>query len=111
MLWNDKLYLGQSVERRYRRIKWKIMHNIPQADVFLLLMPLKYETHLQLVPAVSFLQIEWPKEVCVVGIASRKQEGMDLIEQITQEMYDEIGKIDYYVFFGLNRPEIQDLHP
>lgn len=105
MLWSEKLYLGADAKKHYRRIKWKIMHNIAQVDIFLLLLPLKYEQHLQLVPSLSLLQKEWPKEdVCVVGIASGRQEGMELIEQITSEMYEETGVIDYYGFFHLQHP-------
>ena len=105
MLWSEKLYLGADAQRHYRRIKWKIMHNIPQMDIFLLILPLKYELHLQLVHSVELLQKEWPKEdICIVGIASGKSEGMDIIEQITSEMYEETGVIDYYGFFHLKHP-------
>ena len=106
MLWSEKLYLGAGAEQHYRRIKWKIMHNIAQVDIFLLVMPLKYEQHLQLVSSAELLQKEWPKDdICVVGIAKGKQEGMDMIEQITSEMYEETGVIDYYGFFHLKRPD------
>lgn len=105
MLWSEKLYLGADVKRYYRRIKWKIMHNIAQMDIFLLILPLKYEQHLQLIHSAQLLQKLWPKEdICIVGIASGKQEGMDMITQITSEMYEKTGVIDYYGFFHLQRP-------
>lgn len=107
MLWSERLYLGAGAEKHYRRIKWKIMHNIAQIDIFLLIMPLKYEQHLQLVHSTEILQKEWPRDhICVVGIARGKQEGLDMIEQITSEMYEEIGVIDYYRFFQLENPNI-----
>lgn len=105
MLWSETLYLGADAKKHYRRIKWKIMHNIAQIDIFLLILPLKYEQHLQLVHSIQLLQEEWPKDdICIVGIASSKQEGMDLIEQITSEMYEKTGVIDYYGFFHLTHP-------
>lgn len=107
MLWSEKLYLGAGAEKKYRRIKWKILHNIAQTDIFLLILPLKYEQHLQLVHSAELLQNEWPKDdICIVGVASGKQEGIDMIEQITSEMYEETGVIDYYRFFHLKKPDI-----
>ena len=108
MLWNDRMYLGAGVEERYRRIKWKVMHNKPQIDIFLLVLPLKYEQHLQLIHSSELLQKKWPKDhLCVVGIAQSKFEGLDLIEQITADMLKETGVVDYYGFFQLNKPENQ----
>lgn len=107
MLWSEKLYLGAGAEKHYRRIKWKIMHNIAQTDIFLLILPLKYEQHLQLVHSTMFLQKNWPKnDICVVGIVRGRQEGLDLIQQITSEMYEQTGVIDYYGFFHLESPGI-----
>lgn len=107
MFWSEKLYLGAGAEKHYRRIKWKIMHNVAQHDIFLLILPLKYEQHLQLVHSAELLQKEWPTDtICIVGIASGKQEGLDMIEQITSEMYEETGVIDYYGFFHLENPNI-----
>lgn len=108
MLWSEKLYLGADVKKHFRRIRWKIMHNIAQTDIFLLILPLKYEQHLQLVHSMELLQKEWPKDhICIVGVTQGKQEGLDMIEQITSEMYEETGVIDYYRFFRLENPNIQ----
>lgn len=108
MLWSEKLYLGAGVKSQYKRIKWKIMHNIAQIDIYLLLMPLKYEQHLQLVHSTELLQKEWPKDhLCVVGIARGKDEGLELIQQITSQMWKEAGVFDYYQFFQLEKPNIQ----
>lgn len=107
MIWSERVYLGADAKRHYKRIKWKLMHNVAQVDIFLLILPLKYEQHLQLVHSMELRQKEWPKDdICVVGIASSKWEGLALIEQITSEMYEEIGVIDYYQFFHLKNPNI-----
>lgn len=107
MIWSEKVYLGADAKKHYKRIKWKVMHNVPQIDIFLIVLPLKYGQHLQLVHSIELRQKEWPKEdICVVGIASSKLEGLELIEQITSEMYQKIGVIDYYKFFGIKNPNI-----
>ena len=107
MIWSEKVYLGADAKKHYKRIKWKVMHNVTQIDIFLLILPLKYGQHLQLVHSIELRQKEWPKEdICVVGIASSKLEGLELIEQITSEMYQKIGVIDYYKFFGIKNPKI-----
>ncbi len=107
MFWSERLYLGAGVQRHYRRIKWKLTHDVAQIDIFLLILPLKYEQHLQLVHSIELRQKYWPTDdICVVGLASGKQEGLELIEQITSEMYEKTGVIDYYGFFQVDHPQI-----
>ena len=105
MLWSDRIFLGYGIRKNYRRIKWKIMHNIAQREVFLLTLSMEHDGNPEIIPSSLLLQKYYPKEsVCVIGLAGSKKESFQLLEQITSQMYDKIRKIDYYHFFELDRP-------
>lgn len=103
MVWSEPIFLDPDLEKHFRRIKWKIMHNIAQREVFLLILPLKENRSLQLISSMVLLQKNYPmKDFCVVGLAASKAAGFRLIEQITSEMYEKMKKIDYYQFFNIS---------
>lgn len=102
MEWSEQIYLDPKLEKHWKRIKWKIMHNIAQKEVYLLLLPLDGDGKLQMMSSLIFLQKRYPvTDYCIVGLASSKQNGFNIITQITSEVYEEYGKIDYNQFFQL----------
>ncbi len=106
MTWSDRIYLSSSVRRNYRRIKWKIMHNIAQPGIFLLWLPAKTSGNPEIIPSAVLLQTDYPREDhCVIGLAGTRGEAFGLIEQITSDMYKNIKKIDYYSFFDIVKAE------
>ena len=105
MLWSDRIFLGRGVRRNYRRIKWKIMHNIAQQGVFLLVLPTDRAGNPEIIPSPFLLQKNYPKEeLCVIGLAESRPASFALLEQITAQMYEKTKTIDYYSFFELERP-------
>ena len=106
MTWSDHIYLSSSVRKNYRRIKWKIMHNIAQPGVFLLWLPIKASNNPEIIPSAVLLQADYPKEgYCVIGLAGTRSEALRLMEQITSDMYKKIKKIDYCSFFDAAKIE------
>lgn len=98
MTWSEKFYLDPALKKKYRRIRWKIEHGKAQRTVFLLYVE---RGHLELIPSPVLLQDGYPRDFCAVGLAGTKAAGFRLIENITSEMYDELGAVDYNRFFGL----------
>ena len=103
MEWSEQIYLDPKLEKHWRRIKWKIMHQVAQREVYLLLLPLSGDGKLQMMSSLIFLQKNYPlTEYCIVGLASSKKAGFSIIAQITSEIYETYGKIDYNQFFQLS---------
>ena len=48
MEWSEQIYLDPKLEKHWKRIKWKIMHNVAQKEVYLLLLPLDGQGKLQM---------------------------------------------------------------
>ena len=102
MEWSEQIYLDPKLEKHWKRIKWKIMHNVAQKEVYLLLLPLDGQGKLQMMSSLIFLQKNYPvRYYCIVGLASSKASGYEIITQITSEIYETYGKIDYNQFFQL----------
>ena len=106
MLWSNRIFLGRGVRRNFRRIKWKIMHNIAQRNVFLLVLPMDRRGNPEIIPSSVMLQQNYPKDaLCVIGLAESRQASFSLLEQITAQMYEKTKTIDYYRFFELEKPD------
>lgn len=106
MIWCEKMYYGVGMRHRSRRIKWKIMHNIAQRQVFLLTLPADRAGYPEIIPSLVLLQKNCPEHSAyVIGLADGKQESFELLRQITSDMYDRMRNIDYYGFFGLEKPD------
>ena len=106
MIWSSRIYLGTGLKKKYRRIKWKIMHNIAQQGIFILRLPLGYSGNPEIISSSILRQKYYPGgPFCVIGLANTKREAFRLIEQITSEMYQKLNEIDYYCFFELEKPK------
>lgn len=106
MTWSERIYLSPSVRKHYRRIKWKIMHNIAQPGIFLLWLPMKTSGNPEIIPSAVLLQTDYPRDgYCVIGLAGTRGEALGLIEQITSDMYKKFKKIDYCSFFDAAKTE------
>ena len=106
MIWNSRIYLGIGLKKKYRRIKWKIMHNIAQQGIYILRLPMDYAGNPEIIYSAVLLQKYYPADsFCIIGLANTKREALRLIEQITSEMYQKLNGIDYYSFFELEKPK------
>ena len=96
MVWSERLYLEPELEGRFRRIRWKLMHKKPQKEVYLLVIS---GERMELISSLVLLQKQYPDDFTAVGLASSRSGGLELIRQITADMYEEQGNLNYPVFF------------
>lgn len=110
MKWYKGLYLGEKAREDKYKILGKVVRSRFQADTFLIMLPSNPANVLDVVPAVYLNQPHFNKkfyknEVYVVGIAKGRNEALELVRSIVDEVYQATGGFDIsgYLHFGSKR--------
>ena len=89
------LYTDKHTKDKLEQIKKKIEKNKWQFEIYLIALTKNDNNHLEIFNSVLLLQEAISKnELFLVGIASGYTECLDLVEKITQEVYDETSGVD-----------------
>lgn len=93
MKWYKNLYVGSQAFEKRRKIIWKTGHRKLQHNVFLLTLPSNEKNQLDIISANLLLQPYFKKrDVAIVGIAIGKDEAVELLIQLVQDVYVETGQ-------------------
>lgn len=110
MKWYKGLYLGESAKSEKYKIFGRVVKGRFQRDTFLITLPSNPENLLDIVPAVCLLQPHYKKkryheELYVLGIAKGRDEALELVRSIVDEVYKATGGFDIssYTHFGRKR--------
>lgn len=89
------LYTDEYVKDKKEEIIKNIEHDKWQLDKYLIALTKNESNHLEIFNSVLLVQKAMPKDdLFVVGIANGYVEALELVEKITQEVYDETGGAD-----------------
>lgn len=89
------LYLSDKIKRKRDKIIRRIEKNKIQHDIYLLLLPGNDRNQLEIIHTGFLLQPDYPKEeLFVVGIANSYDAALELVEKITQEVYDNTNGVN-----------------
>lgn len=95
MRWHKKLFLGESIAPRWKKVKWKIMHNAGQLSVYVLALPANPSNILDIIPAWELLQKQYPKEnLYIIGLAGNYEEALEVTVSIIQKVYAKTNGFD-----------------
>ena len=92
MKWYENLYVGESIEHKTEKIKWKIKHNAGQINIYVIALASNPQNLLDIIPAQELMQKAYPKkEMYIIGLAQGMQEAQLVVKQIIDEVYQETG--------------------
>lgn len=95
MKWHKDLYTGESILRRRRKVKWKIMHGAGQLRVYVITLASNERNLLDIIPSRELLQKHYPKSnLYVIGLAGNYQEALEVAGRIVSDVYRETGDFD-----------------
>lgn len=110
MKWYKGLYLGEGAKSEKYKIFGKVMKGRFHKDTFLILLPSNSENLLDIISANELLQPHYRKkmyhdELYVLGIAKGREEALELVRLIIDEVYHATGGFDIsgYMHFGRKR--------
>ena len=92
MIWYDKLYVGESIVHKTKKIKWKIMHNAGQIGIYVITLASNRQNLLDIIPSYELMQRGYPKrEMVIVGLAKGYDEAVVVVASIVDEVYRNTG--------------------
>lgn len=92
MTWHDKLYVGESIVHKTKKIKWKICHNAGQINIYVIALASNEQNLLDIIPAQELLQKAYPKSgLYIVGLAKGYDEAVEVAASIVSEVYQVTG--------------------
>lgn len=95
MKYYHDLYLSKSLERKKEEIINKLEKNQWQLSKYLLVLSKNENNHLEFFDSVLLTQQLMPKEeLFVIGIADSYVGAVDMVQQITEEVYANTGNTD-----------------
>ncbi len=110
MKWYKGLYLGEKAKKDKYKILGKVVKSRFQADTFLIMLPSNASNVLDIISANYLNQPHfhnklYKKEIYVVGIAKGRDEALELVRSIIDEVYNATGGFDVsgYLHFGSKR--------
>ncbi len=110
MKWYRGLYMGDNAKKAKYKVFGRIRKGRFQPDTFLIMLPTNTNNILDIVSSNYMLQPHFKKnvykdELYVIGIAQGKDEALELVRGIVDEVYKNTGGFDVgeYLKFGRNR--------
>lgn len=92
MIWYDKLYVSENIEKKTEKIKWKIQHNAGLLQMYVITLPQNQENLLEIISTKELMQKHYPKKnMLVVGIARGYEEAVTVAATIVVETMNELG--------------------
>lgn len=100
MEWDKNLYVGSSISHKKNRIKWKIIHNAGQLDIYVIALASNPKNLLDVVPAWELMQKHYPKKgKYIVGLAGSYDEALEIVTEIVTEVYRDTGQFQVSRYF------------
>ena len=95
MRYYKHLYLSEGLKKKKEKVIRKLENNKVQIEVYLITVPEQGENQLEILDSDLFLQPSFPKkEYFVAGIAKGYEEALELVEEMTKEVYNETKGAD-----------------
>ena len=108
MKFYDSLFMDEKLLQKKEAIIKKLKNNQWQFEIYLIVLSKNENNHLELFHSVLLQQKAISKDdLFVVGIASGYQEALELVEKITQQVYDKTNEVDIRNYILTNQNEYE----
>ena len=95
MEWYQELYTGESIQGKTEIIKWKVIHNAGQLQIYVIALASNPKNLFDIIPAWELMQKHYPKQkLMIIGLAWGWNEAVDVVKQIVTEVYENTGGFD-----------------
>lgn len=106
MIWYDKLYVSENIEKKTEKIKWKIQHNAGLLQMYVITLPQNEENLLEIISTKELMQKNYPKKnLVVVGIAKGYEQAVTVAATIIIETMNELGSTNVKKYLSKRRKE------
>lgn len=99
MIWYKSFYAGEAIKAK-EKVKWKILHNAGQLDIYVIALSSTDGNLLDIIPSWELMQRYYPKSnMLVVGIDKGYESAMELAGRIIMDVYKETGTFKVKEYF------------
>ncbi len=99
MDWYEKLYLGEGVKSKWKKIQKKVCNRKLCVDVYLITKASNPTELLDIIPSFVLLQKTYPvDDLQIIGMAHGKQEAITVVQQVLEETYEATGAFDVFSY-------------
>lgn len=89
------LYIGEGLEKKKDKVISRLQRGKLQMDIYVITLAVNEHNSLEIYDSKLFLQPAFPyKDLFVVGITKGYEDAIELVEQITQEVYNKTQGAD-----------------
>lgn len=89
------LYIGEGLEKKKEKVMSRLERGKLQMDIYVITLAANEKNSLEIYDSKLFLQPAFPnKDFFVVGITKGYEDAIELVEQITQEVYNKTKGAD-----------------
>ena len=94
MKFSSNLYVGEGI-RNPEKVKWKLKHNAGQFSVYVIALAASSDDQLEIIHCGYLKQRCFDTEhMLVVGLASSRQEALEIVTRLAQKVVRETGDAD-----------------
>ncbi|MBO5353811.1 MAG: hypothetical protein J6A77_10995 [Lachnospiraceae bacterium] len=91
IVWSDKLYIGEQVERKIRKFQKKLESGKPVPGIFLITKPSNEQNLFDILPATELVFPYYKKQkLTVYGLAKGREEAVSLLLTMLEDVYREM---------------------
>ena len=100
MIWYKDFYAGDSMKKKRKRVKWKILHNAGQLDIYEITLSSNPANLLDIIPSWELMQKYYPKKgLFVVGVDKGYENAIELAGRIIMDVFQKTGNLDVRDYF------------
>lgn len=108
MTWYKEFYAGESIEHKKEKVKWKILHNAGQLDIYVIALSSNCENLLDIISAKELMQKAYPEQdMLVVGVDKGYDNALELAAKIIMDVYQKTGNLNVRDYFLQRQKEIR----
>lgn len=98
--WYRKLYMTARARKKRYKIVWRVSHKAGLLNTYLIILPTYGNNQLEIINSTELLQKHYDNvTTCIVGIAIGKEEALELVEKIVDDVINRQGQPDVRGFF------------
>ena len=100
MIWYKEFYAGESIGDKKEKVKWKILHNAGQLDIYVIALSSNPANLLDIISAKELMQKSYPKQdMLVIGVDKGYDNALELAGKIILEVFQKTGSLDVRDYF------------
>ncbi len=101
MIWYKEFYAGESIEQKKEKVKWKILHNAGQLDIYVIALSSSPASLLDIISAKELMQKSYPKQnMLIIGVDKGYDNAVELAAKIIMDVFQKTGNLkvrDYFL--------------